>query len=98
MAVNVLAYFAERENSVISRSTARGQASGRGARGCGRGAGGGSRNAGLVRAPRVRFWGVPSPQHLAPDAAPLHDVLETKGVRCLASECLNALCPSNKES
>ena len=36
------------ENRVISRRTARGQASGRGAAGGGGGAGGGSRNAGLV--------------------------------------------------
>jgi hypothetical protein len=40
----------------------------------------------------------PSPQHLAPDAPPLHDVLEIKEVGCLASECLNALFASNKKS
>jgi len=89
MAANVLAYFAESESGVKSRRTARGQASSPGA-------GRGSRSAGLVRTPKAWFMGFnpgPSPEHLAPDPAPLHDVLEIKGVRCFESKCLKALFP-----
>ena len=101
LALNMLAYPVEGETSVKSRRTARGKASGREARGCGREAGGGSRNAGLARIPRAWFMEIDagaSPKSLAPDAAPFHDVLETKGVRRLASQCLNTLCPSNEVS
>jgi len=96
MALNVLAYYMEGEDCVKSRHTARNQASGRSARGGGPRAGGGARNAGLVPVPGAWFMGVhagPSPQRLAPEAAPLHDVLETKGVRRLPPKCLKALYP-----
>ena len=96
MAANVLAYFAEGENRVISRRMARGQASAGGAAGGGGGAGGGSRNAGLVipvSGPEGWVLGIPSRQRPIPDTALLHDLSETKGVRCLASECLKPLIP-----
>ena len=101
MALNVLGYFAEGENSAISRRMARGEDSERRAEDCGRGAGGGSRNAGLVRTPRAWFIGFnpgPSPRRLAPAAAPCHDVLEAKGDRRVRPKCLKDLFPLNKES
>ncbi len=101
MAVKVLAYLVEGEIRVKSRHMAGVQASGRSARGGGPCAGGGARNAELVSIPGAGFMGIhanPSPQPLAPDPARFQDLLETKGVRCLAPECLNALCPSNKET
>jgi len=107
MAANVLAYFAEGESGVKSRRTARCQAPGARAKGSGWGLGAGDwRWRRVLRTPdscepRASFMGFnpdPSPQRLAPDRASLHDVLETKGVACLASECLNGPSPSNEES
>ena len=100
MAANVLAYFAEGKIRVILRSGlgVRSQVPGRRVRA---GAGGGPRNVGLVvpiadsRAWLLGLNPNPSPQRLAPDAMPCHNVLETKGVRRLESECLNARSPSN---
>jgi len=68
MAANVLAYFAEGEGSMISRSTARCQVPGARAKGSGwglgTGAGGGPQNSGLMRTPRAWFMG------FNPDLAP----------------------------
>jgi hypothetical protein len=69
-----------------------------------RGGGGGSWDSWLViqvAGPEGRDRGFnpgPSPLHAAPDAAPFHDVLETKGVRYLTSKCLKGRYNSNNES